>query len=387
MNIRKNLICICAVALLAGPGVISPVRAQSGERRVENRLLLIFDTSSAMKKRVPDEIKAINALFEITLNGRLRYGDSIGVWTFSRDLHLGQFPQQEWTEDKVNTLPPELAAFLKKQHYSKDTRFDALIPMLNEVVRTSPRLTTVIFCDGEGHVSGIPGADSINTNFKGHQRDMEKARMPFVIVLRSQFGKYVGCTISSAESVTLPQFPPLPPPPAAPAPVQAPPQPPAPVGKPLIVIGTHTETNPTTTTTPPLQQTAPAIPAPVKSVPALPIKPNVPAAPVPPAVSPAPSVPISETNVTPIPPLAGPMRELRNATVVPPQATVRPPPPAAAQAMPPDSAGTSTDGLIAAGVGLFIVAIAILLFILRRSRGRNSASLITESLEKDKIHS
>ncbi|HXC34992.1 MAG TPA: hypothetical protein VNV43_03905 [Candidatus Acidoferrales bacterium] len=385
MNIQNNLICICAVALLAGPGVISPLRAQSGERRVENRLLLVFDTSSAMKRRVPDEIKAINALFEITLNGRLRYGDSVGVWTFGRDLHLGQFPQQEWTEDKINTLPPELAAFLKKQHYSKDTHFDALIPTLNEVVRTSPRLTAVIFCDGDGHVSGIPGADSINTNFKGHQRDMERARMPFVIVLRSQLGRYVGCTISSAESVTLPQFPPLPPPPAAPAPIQTSPHPPAPVGKPLIVIGTHTETNPTTTT-PPRQQTAPVIPAPVTPAPMLPLKPNVSAAPAPPAVIPAPSVPISETNVTPIPPPATRMQPT-NATIVPPQAQVRPPPPAAAQAMPPESTGTSTVGLIAAGAGLFIVAIAILFFILRRARGRNSASLITESLKKDKIHS
>jgi hypothetical protein len=385
MKIRKNLICICAVGLLAAPGFILPLRAQSDERRVENRLLLVFDTSSAMKKRVPDEIKAVNALFEITLNGKLRYGDSVGVWTFSRDLHLGQFPQQEWTEDKVNSLPPELAAFLKKLHYSKQTRFDDLIPTLNQVVRTSPRLTILIFCDGEGQVSGIPGADSINANFKQHQRDMEKARMPFVIVLRSQFGRYVGCTISSAASVALPQFPRLPPPPAAPAPVRAAPQPPAPVGQPLIVIGTHSETNPAPTP-PPQRQAAPEIPAPVTPVPTLPLKPNVPAAPVPPADSPAPSVPISDTNVTPIPPLAAPMQPT-NAAVVPPQAPVHPLLPAAAQATPPESSGAKTDGLIAAGAGLFIVAIAILFFILRRARGRNSASLITESLKKDKIHS
>lgn len=386
MNIRPILICIWTAWLLAGPVIFSPLRAQSREPRVENRLLLVFDTSSAMKKRVPNEVKAVNALFEITLNGKLWPGDSIGVWTFGRDLHMGQFPQQEWTYDKVNTLPPEIAAFLKKQHYSKETSFDEMIPTLNEVVRTSPRLTTIIFCDGDGKVRGIPGADSINANFKQHQRDMEKARMPIVIVLRSQFGRYVGCTVNSAESITLPQFPPLPPPPATPSPAKAPPPPPPSTVPPLIVIGTPAKTNPAPPSTPQQQQSVPAIPAPVNPVPTLPVKPYVPAAPVPPAVTPAPSVPISETNVIPIPPPASPIRPT-NAAVVPPQTPARPLPPAAAQATPPQRASTDIDGLIAAGAGVFIIAIAIVFFILRRARGRHSASLITESLKKDEIHS
>jgi hypothetical protein len=83
--------------------------------------------------------------------------------------------------------------------------------------------------------------------------------------------------------------------------------------------------------------------------------------------------------------MAAPMQPT-NAAVVPPQ-TPAPPPAMAAQTTPPETAGTKTNGLIAAGAGIFIVAIAILFFILRRARGRNSASLITESLKKDKIHS
>ena len=76
-----------------------------------------------------------------------------------------------------------------------------------------------------------------------------------------------------------------------------------------------------------------------------------------------------------------------NAAVVPPQTPVQTLPPAVAQAVPPEAAGASKNGLIAAAAGLFIVVITILVFILRRARGRNSASLITESLKKDKIHS
>ena len=386
MKIRRNLtrICICAFALFAGPGLVPPSLAQSDHGPVENRFLFVFDTSSAMKKRLPAEEKAISALFAIILNGHLRFGDTIGVWTFNQDPHTGEFPLQSWSDDKLTTFPLELIGFLKNQRYSKDTHFDALMPELNEVMKTSQRLTIFIFCDGDGQISDIPYAASLNSTFKQHQRQMEKGRIPFVVVLRSQIGQdgvghYVGCTISSAASISLPAFPPLPAPRPPPAPAKVAPPPPAPVVPSLIIIGTN---NPANNQTPlpapaPPQRQAPPLPAP-------PAEPNLPAAPVPPAPSPAPSVPMSATNV--IPPTAAPMQPT-NAAIVPPPAPAPTVPSAEARTVPPETAGANKDGLIAAGAGIFIVAIAILVFILRRARRRNSSSLITESMKKDKIHS
>ena len=386
MKIRTNVIFACAIALLAGPGAISHLRAQSSQPRVESRLLLVFDTSSAMKKRLPNEEKGIDELFELTLNGKLRRGDSVGVWTFGHDLHLGVFPQLEWSDDKLSSLPIEVAAFLKKQRYAKDTRFDVLMPTLNEVVRTSPRLTTVIFCDGDGQVSDIPGADGINASFKQHQRIMEKAHMPFVIVLRSQFdlnqvGQYVGCTIGSAQSIVLPGFPPMPSPlpPPQPAPVKELPQAPPPVVPSLIVVGTHIETNLPTPTPEPAPVTPAPRPVPTPA-PTLPPAASLvtPATPVPTPVTPQPDAPAPETNSVP-PPAA--VIEPTNAPVAASEATTRPMPPAAVLPTP----GNSSAGkgrLLAAGAGLLIAAIAIIYFVLRRSRSQNSTSLITESLKK-----
>ncbi len=390
MKIRRTLTCICAVALLA-PCLVPPLLAQVDHGPVENRLLLVFDTSSAMKKRLPAEEKAINELFDITLNGHLRPGDSIGVWTFNRDLHTGEFPLRPWSSELITTFPPQLVAFLKNQRYTKDTRFDALLPTLSEIVRTSPRLTVIIFCDGDGHVTDIPAAVGINQTFKQRYHQMAKARVPFVIVLRSQIGRdgtggYVGCTINSAQSISLPEFPPLPRPPTPPAPAKTAPTPPAPVAPSLIIIGTNSPaTNqppPPTPTPAPAPQQQPTPPPPMPA----PVRPNAPSAPVPPAPSPAPSIPMSATNFVPPPPAAAPIQPT-NAAVVPPQAPISTPPPATAQTMPPETAGTGIHGLIAVGAGLFIVVIAILSFILRRARSRNSASLITESMKKDKIHS
>jgi hypothetical protein len=392
MNSRmNNLVCVCvyAAALLAGLGLAAPLRAQSVFSRGDNRLLLIFDTSSAMKKRLPAEERAIKQLFALTLYGQFRLGDSIGVWTFDRDLHLGQFPQLEWSDHTLSTLPSELIEFLEQQRYAKQTRFDALISTLNEVVRSSPRLTIIIFCDGGGQVSGIPAAAGINASFKQHHRQMERARVPFVVVLRSQFdrnqvGQYCGCTISSADSITIPQFPPMPPPPPprapAPPPAKAAPQlPPSAVVPSLIVIGTNSATN-QPVHVPALESPQPQ---PVRG-PSPQIRPNVPAVPVPPAASPAPSVPLSKSKATPPPPAS--IQPTNKVSLAPP-ITPGPTPPATATTLPPQSSGSAKESLWAAAAALFLAAIAAIYFILRRARSRHSSSLISESFKKEKIQS
>ena len=391
MKTRKNVLCLSiCFALLASAGPVPALHAQNSAPTVENRILLIFDTSSAMKKRQPDEDKAINQLFAITLNGRLHRGDTVGVWTFNRDLHIGQFPLQEWNDQQVTMVPDEIVGFLKKQHYAKETSFDDLLPTLNQVVHNSPRLTIFIFCDGDGEVKDIPGTDAINTSFKQHYHDMEKARVPFVIVLRSQFGKdgigrYVGCTINSADSITIPQFPPMFRPPA-PTPVAAPaPPPPQRTAPPLIIVGTnvpHASPPPAAPQQQPPQQQpalAPTPPPPAPSVPPA-------SASVPPAASAAPAIPVTVTISNSIPsPSAPPTTasiEPTNPAVPPAQATARPIPPAPSAVVAPETSGTGKKGLLAAGAGLFVVAVGGLFLVLRRSHGRSSPSLITESLKK-----
>lgn len=341
-----------------------------------------------MKKRLPAEAQAVNQLFAIALNGQLGQGDSVGVWTFSRDLHTGEFPLQQWTFDKIATVPQEIIAFVKHQHYSKTTRFDELIPVLNDVVRNSPRLTTVIFCDGDGELKGLPAAPTINAVFKAHYRAMEKGRVPFVIILRSQFGRYVGCTINSAVSIDLPHFPPLPAPPPASSPA-APKTPPptetAPAeAAPLIIIGTNTETNmPPVATPPSVAPQGPSAPPPPPPAPAT--KPITPIVPVPPAVSPAPASPVIKTNSVPSP---AALIQRTNSPMTPAQGIVRPNLPASTEpGLTHETARAGKGTVWAVCAGLLVLTAAAIFWILRQLRGRDSTSLITESLKKNNIRS
>jgi len=230
-------------ALLTGIFLISKAPAQPATAPVESRFLLVFNTASDMKKRLPAERRALNTLLANSMRGELHAGDSIAVWTFGRELRAEHLVQT-WVPENAATISSNIFRFVAKQRYSKKTSFDVLLPSLNRVVQNSDRLTVVIFCDGDGEIVGTPYDFDIRQAFQQQQADRKKARQPFIIVLRSQLGRYVGCTIDwPAGLVSLPAFPPLPPPPNEPA--SAPPSPPPPVvtAPPLIVIGTKARTN------------------------------------------------------------------------------------------------------------------------------------------------
>ena len=278
MKIRPQLEQMISRALLLAAllGLLFPGRslpAQTATRKVESRFLLVFDTSAEMKRRLPAVQKAVSGLLMAsTANGELRAGDSLGVWTFDQDLRTGQFPLQRWTPEGAAVIASNVNAFVGTQRFSKKTRLAALIPLLTQVVSGSERLTVVIFCDGYGELNGTPYDTGINQIFRQRQAERQKARLPFVVVMRSQLGQFVDCMVSfPPQSVSLPAFPPLPaPPPPRLTPATAPPRPVAP---PLIIIGTPPPTNrvppppPTPTNPPPVAVTSAPEPPPVAEAP------------------------------------------------------------------------------------------------------------------------
>jgi hypothetical protein len=270
--------------LLAGIFLVPSLHAQSAERTVQGRFLFIFDTSWAMRNRVDAVQKAVNATLATSLNGQLHSGDSIGVWTFNQDLAAGNYPLQTWDADHAVTIASNLVKFIGGQHYAKTSRFEALQPLLNQVVQGSERLTVLVFCDGTVPASGTPFDAGINQVFHQKLDEQSKAHQPFIISLRSQLGKFTGCAVSFPPApLNLPEFPPLPaPPPPPPAPKVTNPPPPVvtSVVPSLFITGTKVSTNqpPPENNSPPTN--APA-PPPVTALPTnAPIQPaNPPAAP------------------------------------------------------------------------------------------------------------
>ena len=228
---RNNFFCGALIfTALAGGFFLVPARAQPTEATVQSRFLLVFDTSSDMKKRGPAVQKALDTMMATSMGGQLHSGDSIGVWTFDQELLRGDkvgFATQSWNPDNAAAIASDILKAVRNQHYGNSTRFGALQPLLNQIVANSERLTVLIFCDGGAQFSGTPFDDGINGIFQQKLDEQKNARQPFVIVLRSQLGQYTACTVGLPPvPVSLPQFPPLPAPPPPPNLTNAPPPPP-----------------------------------------------------------------------------------------------------------------------------------------------------------------
>ena len=422
MNLFKRLFrrAWFAFALCAGALLIPAGHAQPAPQRSDSRYLFIFDTSADMKKRLPAVQAEVNVLMSSAMGGQLRAGDSLGVWTFDKDLHTGQFPLRHWNAEDAVTIASNINQFVGKQHYGNSTRFNALQPQLNQLIQTSARLTVLIFCDGEDEIKWTPYDASINQVIAQRQAGQKKARQPIVLVLRSQFGQYAGCAINFPPGmVTLPEFPPLP------APVKTPPPtpPPAPavkppIGPPLIIIGTKVETNwpPAPAPAPtPTTNSAPMTPA--NMVPAEPtnaVAPRNPVAPPPPSDSapmpltntvlvPSTGVVAPQSQVAPPPPPPIPVPAIQtNAAPAPPAnaaapTNLEPVTPAKLVLIPPtnpvastnlaaplpETSGPARKAAFVVGGALLFAAGALATLAFFRSRQTSRGSLISRSMKKD----
>ena len=335
---------IFAVAvLLAGIFLVPAARAQPAAPNMNSRFLLIFDTSSDMKRCLPAVQKALNNMLSAGTNGLLHSGDTIGVWTFDQDLRRGQFPLQRWVPDNAAMIVSNINAFVGSQRYSKKTSFDALLPLLNQIVERSERLTALIFCDGQGEIHGTPYDVGINKTFQQRQWERQKARLPIVVGLRSQRGQYTGCMVSfPPQPVSLPAFPPLPeavhePPKVTDAPRSSVP--------PLIIVGT-TITN----RVPPPAPKPPPVPKPAPTSPPPMVITSTPAPVVANEVKPPAAVPLTQTSAVP----------------AQPQIAVAPPTTTNAITPPPESPGIGRKGALAMGVAFLAGGLTVFLF--RRTR-------------------
>jgi hypothetical protein len=340
------------IVLLAGMVGIPAAQSQTPARTVENRYLLIFNTSSAMKKRLPETQGAVNRLFLSMMNGQLQPNDSIGVWAFDRKLRAGQFPLQRWSSGNAATIASNITTFIQREHYSQSTHFDAIMPSLNDLVENSDRLTVLIFCDGNEKIQGTPFDNAINSIFKENEHAFEKAKQAFIVILRTQLGEYVGYTVnSSAIGVNFPEFPPLPQPPqpAVSAKINPPP-PPRPVitGPPLVIVGTNVGTNLASLLT----------------------------------FRPPPTNPPQTTMASnPPPPVVPPSIVLAIPTNVAPIKTTRSP--TNSQAKSVENSKPGNGGALTMAMALMAAAGALTILMLRRSRKINHGSVITRSMKKD----
>jgi len=331
----------------------------------KQRWLLIFGTSSAMKKRLPAIEAGIETLFATDFSGKISDGDSIAVWTIGSKLKPTGYPLTEWSSENTPELTTNLIAYVRALRFSGSDNLSALQPILGQVVMNSRRLTILIFCDGTEQIDWSP-YEGINDMLSETAAERKRLKQPVIIVLRSQEGKFTGGMVDFPPvPVTFPKFPPLPdeikPVVTNPPPVVVTVTPPPPPVVSLFIVGTHVATNEASMTN--------SLPAPADVVPAAPTA-NLPVV-----------VTIAKTN----PPVV-----VNN----PVPAVVTYPVPAVVQipvkdTNQPVAAAAAEDHvekiLTFGGIGLLAAALGLCVFLLLRKNAPRG-SLITSSMQ-DKFRS
>lgn len=372
----------------------------------DSRYLLIFDTSAGMKRRVENVQRVAGDLLSSGMNGQLRPGDSIGVWTYNESLYAGAVPLMRWAPERRASIAAKVTEFLRNQKFEKASRPESFIPAVNQLVTNSPRLTVVIFSDGVSPLNGTPFDAEINAAYEPFRANQKAERMPFVTVLRAKRGEYLGHAVTPAPwAVEFPQFPPAP---VSIKPVtERKPETPRTAVPPLIVIGKKSD-NPAPSVElpqPTSEPKAPPSPQPLSEAEKLfarlaaergiPIEPATnptptkpeptpaattlpPPAAAPPQERPKPTSPPIEKSAPPAPPAATPPPTTTVSN--PPVSSTLPPPALAAVTSPPATPSNNVWLLLVGGGG--IVFGTLLTYALLRRRQRAHVSLITSSMDR-----
>jgi hypothetical protein len=188
-------------------GVFQALAAQPAAVQ-ENRYLLIVDISKSMQDRAPGSLKAVEELLLSGMDGQIQDGDTIALWTFNDELYTGRFPISRWSTAQQGAIAGRVLEFLQGQKYGKTAKLDKLMPPMGYVVQDSQLLTLILVTDGEQKIQGTPFDDPINEFCARLNKKQQKARMPFVIVLRAVKGQITDYAVSTPpRSVRVPLVP------------------------------------------------------------------------------------------------------------------------------------------------------------------------------------
>ncbi len=174
----------------------------------ENRFLFIVDTSSPMKRRMPEVEKTTRELVLSGINNELRHGDTFTIWTFNDQLSAGKFPMQIWRPENKTKIAEAAAQFVAGQRCEKTARFDRVKAEMFRVVADSEKLVVIIFTDGMTALRGTPFDGKINAVFEKHRDELREGKTAFVVALLADSGKFVSYTMNSTAG---PIWMPLPP--------------------------------------------------------------------------------------------------------------------------------------------------------------------------------
>lgn len=184
----------------------APAGATSG---VSHRHLFIVETSRTMQRREAGVQEVLKELLRSGMQGQLKTGDTIGLWTFAEELYAGEFPLQHWKSEDSGKITGSILGFLGSKTNDGPAKLELIVSPLQQLVQQSEFLTVILITSGEQYLNGTPFDEQVNTTFRLWESRQQRSQMPITTIFRTVRSKTVGLTVTPAPwPVELPPLPP-----------------------------------------------------------------------------------------------------------------------------------------------------------------------------------
>jgi hypothetical protein len=398
VNLSLRLGVAWLAALIFAFALTGSAKAQSPAQWAvsSNRFLFIVDTSGSMKRHAGETAGIVGRLLQSSADGQLYRGDTIGFWTYNREVY-SDFPLQVWDTARRNEIVSLAAKFLEQEHYNGSSRFEKVLPNLFGVMRASDFLTVIIISNGEDKFKGTPFDDEINGFTRKNYSEAKGHGIPMVTIIQSKRGKIIFDSVTAypwpivIPKTPVPQTPPPPPPAVVAAPKPAPPVHHEVVPD-LIIIG---KPQPPPVIVKP--QPAPVVIAPAPTTPE-PLPAPTSNSPTVAALAPSPAPADIQPTTQEIQKTAPVATSNNTAPVTEPPFVVEnktPAPEAMTNALDSNTVSSRelasapepverSNWLLIASIGLAVIALILIVFMILRSRENSESSFITRSMNDKK---
>src|ERR1041384_1715699 len=178
-NSARLLVLLLAM-MAFWPGKIRGQTNAATARTQENRWLLVVETSRSMQRRSEGTLQSIQQALASGMNGQLRRGDTLGIWTFNEQLYAGRFPLELWSPERKKEVSNRVLSFLQAQKYEKQGGLDKAIPALATLAKKSPFITIIVISDGLDDIHGTPFDTEINATYAKWRERQKQTRMPMI---------------------------------------------------------------------------------------------------------------------------------------------------------------------------------------------------------------
>jgi len=173
-----------------------------------SRFLLVVDTSASMKPIDPATRRIVFDLAFTGVEGYMRTGDTMGMWTFNDEIGAGKFPMQVWDGQNPVDTASRAAMFVRDQEYKGENSIEELMIQLAAVMRAAKDVNIFIFSDGDTPMQGTPFDREINAVYSKRGKERKSARKPFVTTLVVRGGQVASAfVVLGGESIQLPERP------------------------------------------------------------------------------------------------------------------------------------------------------------------------------------